>query len=159
MKIRKAKSEDINELVRIINLAYRVEDFFIDGDRTDEIDVKNRLQKPDALFLVIEKESNNGLAGAVYVEIKNKHGYFGLLSIDPEYQKRGLAKKLISEVEEYCLKAGCTDVDIDVVNLRVELPGFYEHLGYHLTGDTAEFKDTSKLKKEAHFLYMTKKLK
>ncbi|HVO72820.1 MAG TPA: GNAT family N-acetyltransferase [Ignavibacteriaceae bacterium] len=159
MVIRKATLEDISELVRVINLAYRVEDFFINGDRTNETDIRNRMQKPNAQFLIIEDEITNNLAGAVYIEIRNKRGYYGLLSIEPKYQKKGLAKRLINEVEEYCLKVGCSDIDIDVVNLREELPPFYEHLGYHFTGETSAFKDISKLKKEAHFLYMTKKLK
>ncbi|HUQ47725.1 MAG TPA: hypothetical protein VM053_05695 [Gemmatimonadaceae bacterium] len=49
---------DIPELVRIINLAYRVEDFFIDGDRTNEADVRSRLETPGACFIVVDSDKS-----------------------------------------------------------------------------------------------------
>ncbi len=54
MKTRYAMRTDIPELVRIINNAYRVEDFFVDGDRTNADDVTSRMEAPNACFMVID---------------------------------------------------------------------------------------------------------
>jgi GNAT superfamily N-acetyltransferase len=157
MRHRVATSDDAPALVHLINAAYRVEDFFIDGDRTSERDVRARLAAPGASFLVIDGPAAGQPAGAVYVEIRGTRGYFGLLSVDPGRQKQGLGRALVQAAEAHCRAAGCRDMDIDVVNLRRELPAFYSGLGYIATG-TAPFPDRAKLTQEAHLVVMTKPL-
>ena len=157
MNARVATPGDVAALVRLINAAYRVEDFFINGDRTNERDVRARLEAPGAAFLVIDAPAGAGLAGAVYVEIRGDRGYFGLLSVDPARQKQGLGRKLVEAVESHCRAAGCRVLDIDVVNLRQELPAFYAALGFVPAG-TAPFPDPAKLTRPAHLVMMTKPL-
>jgi hypothetical protein len=62
----------------------------------------------------------------------------------------------MAAAEQYCRAAGCRVVDIKIVNLRLELPGFYRSLGYVDAG-TATFVDP-KLTKPAYFMLMTKAL-
>jgi GNAT superfamily N-acetyltransferase len=157
VKPRLATQRDVAALARLINAAYRVEDFFINGDRTDERDVRARLEAPGAAFLVIDTPAGGGLAGAVYVEVREKRGYFGLLSVDPARQKQGLGRALVDAVEAHCRAAGCRVLDIDVVNLRHELPAFYSALGFVPAG-TAPFPDPAKLTRPAHLVMMTKPL-
>ena len=76
-------SGDAPALVRVINLAYRVEDFFVAGDRTDEADVRRRMAKPHAAFLVLDGPDSGELAAAVYAEVRGRRGYFGMLSSIP----------------------------------------------------------------------------
>lgn len=155
---RVATLADVPELVRVVNLAYRVEDFFINGDRTDAADVSRRLSKPDAAFLVVPGSDAGGtLAGAVYLEVRGERGYFGMLSVDPGYQKRGIGRILTDAVEAYCRARGCAWIDIDVVNLREELPAFYARLGF-TPGGTAPFHDPAKLTRDAHLVRMSKPL-
>src|SRR5512133_1976952 len=101
MNTRYATSKDIPELVRIINLAYRVEDFFIDGDRTNAADVKSRMETPGACFIVVDSDNSDQLAGAVFVDIHENRGHFAVLSVDPAFQGRGLARTLIDAVEKH----------------------------------------------------------
>ena len=61
---RAASVGDVPELVRVINLAYRVEDFFINGDRTNDSDVQRRMATPDAGFLVVDDTDPGRLAAA-----------------------------------------------------------------------------------------------
>lgn len=154
---RLAGAEDAAEIARVVNLAYRVEDFFIDGDRTSEADVLERLSRPGAGFLVIDGDAPGLLVAAVYVELRGDVGYFGLLSVDPAHQRRGIARRLVDATEAYCASHGCRAVDIDVVDLRTELPPFYHALGYRETG-TAGFKDAHKLKRPATMIVMRKTL-
>lgn len=152
---RLAEPPDAAEVARVVNLAYRVEDFFIHGDRTDPDDVLARIARPGAGFLVIDDEEPGSLAAAVYVELRGSVGYFGLLAVDPARQGRGYARRVVAGLEEHFARLGCGAVEIDVVNLRTELPAFYHALGYLPTG-TAPFKDTHKLKMPAEMILMRK---
>ena len=79
-------------------------------------------------FLVLDG-SDGAPVVAVYVTRNNGRGYFGMLSVDPRLQGQGLAKQVIAEVEDRCRRAGCHVMDIYVVDLRTELPGYYRKLG------------------------------
>lgn len=141
----------------MVNLAYRVEDFFIHGDRTSEAEVHAGMARPGGAFLVIDGEQPGTLVAAVQVELRGTTGYFGLLSVDPVEQRRGHARRLIAAVEDHCARHGCDTLDIDVVDLRTELPPFYAALGFVAT-DTAPFKDVHKLKRPAAMIVMRKAL-
>ena len=45
---------------------------------------------------------------------------------------------MIEGVEDYCLKQGCSMLDLLVISLRTDLPPFYRRLGYKEIG-TEEF--------------------
>ncbi len=157
MITRYAIDSDNLELVRIINQAYRVEDFFVNGNRTNPDDIRRRLALPDSCFVVVEDEQNRVLAGAVWVDLHGTRGHFGMLSVDPAYQGTGLGRLLIKAVEDHCRSAGCTDLDLEVVNLRLELPGYYEKFGFSPCG-TTEFTDVEKLTRDVHLILMSKPL-
>lgn len=154
---RPATADDVAAVVRLVNAAYRVEDFFIRGDRTSQEDVRARVAAPHGSFLIIEAPEAHTLAGAVYVEIRGDRGHFAMLAVEPERQGQGIARALVRAVEDHCLAAGCRCLDIDVVNLRSELPPFYEKLGFVFHG-TAPFPDPTKLRRAAHLILMTKPL-
>jgi len=152
--VREAGDDDVNEIVRVINLAYRVEDFFKRGDRTDARDVRRRMAEPESWFLVVDSPGG-GLAGAVAVDIHDGRGHFGMLSVDPAHQGKGIARLLIDAVEEKCKSKGCSQVDIEVVNLRDDLPPFYTRLGFTEQG-TTEFTPREELTREAHMVIWSK---
>jgi GNAT superfamily N-acetyltransferase len=154
---RYATQQDIPELVRIINSAYRVEDFFVDGDRTSRADIAKRMADPAVQFLVVDAPEGSGLAAAVLVDVHGNRGHFAMLSVDPPFQRRGLARLLLDAVEAHCREAGCDALDIEVVNLREELPTFYVAMGFS-PFDTAPFPDRTKLSRDAHLVLMTKPL-
>ena len=61
---------------------------------------------------------------------------------------------MIAAAEAYCRDAGCVALDINVVNLRTELPPFYKRLGYVETG-SAPFTDP-RATRPCHMIVMTK---
>lgn len=154
MKTRIADPGDARAVAALISLAYRVEDFFKIGDRTDEDDVRARMGK--GAFLVLE-DATHGLLGCVYVVVRGETGYFGMLSIDPSRQGQGLGSRLIRDAEDHCRQAGCREMELEVVNLRTELPPFYRRLGYIETA-TRPFPDHERAKLPCHFIVMTKSL-
>src|SRR5579872_1699615 len=121
MPIRRAGPEDLEELVRVINLAFQVEKFFIGGDRINAAGVHDFMAKGE--FLLAE-------GGCVYIEPRGPRCYLGLLSVDPAMQGTGLGRRLMLAAENRARELGCEAMDLRVVNLREELPAFYRHMGY-----------------------------
>jgi GNAT superfamily N-acetyltransferase len=158
---RTATDADVSEIARVINLAYCVEAEMFHGQRTSEPDVRERLARPNATFLVLEDDTADGrspaLVGAVYVEVGERRGYFGMLAVDPGRQGEGLGRVLVRAVEQYCAGVGCADLDLDVVDLRAELPGFYNALGFTRMG-SMPYPDPSQTKQPVHLIQMTKAL-
>ena len=160
MRPRRATPTDVAELVRVINLAYQVEVTMFHGERTSETEVLDRVGGPNAAFLVVDAPTASDerrLAAAVYVETRDERGYFGMLSVDPAHQGRGLGRALVRAAEVYCREAGCRVLDIDVVDLRLELPAFYMALGFRATGQTA-FPDPTRMKQPVQLIRMEKPL-
>jgi ribosomal protein S18 acetylase RimI-like enzyme len=154
LTLRSATPDDAPALARSISQAFEVERFFKVGDRTNRDEVASLMREGE--FLVLEDPPGTP-AGCVYVKRKGDRSYFGMLSIDPALQGRGLGRALVDEVESRARAAGCRYMDIQVVNLREELPPFYRRLGYVETG-TAPFPDDEHTTKPCHFILMTKTL-
>jgi predicted N-acetyltransferase YhbS len=152
--LRTAGPADAGAVTALINAAYQVERFFVDGDRTSEDEVRRHMAK--GTFLVAEQDDGAPI-GCVYTEQRGDRGYFGLLAVDPAQHGKGVGRTLIAAAEARFLRAGCRAVDISVVDLRTELPPFYRRLGYVETG-TAPFPDPDKATRPCHFILMSKPL-
>lgn len=148
MEIRRAGPDDAEFLARVINLAFQVEKFFIAGDRIDLAQVRNFLAKGE--FLLAER-------GCVYIEPRGERCYLGLLSVDPAAQRTGLGRRLLRAAEERARELGCAFMDLRVVNLREELPPFYAHMGYSVSG-TSEFLPDTPTLLPCHFIHMSRQL-
>ena len=153
LSVRTATVTDVPVLVSLVNAAFAVERAFVDRDRTDVDDIAAFLEK--GAFLIAD--GDDGAADAcIYVATRGERGYIGMLAVRPALQGRGLGHRMMSAAEQYCRAAGCRAIDIKIVNLRLELPGFYRSLGYVDAG-TSSFEDP-KLTRPAHFMLMTKQL-
>jgi len=152
--IRLAAVADAEKITNIINAAFHiVEGFFIDGPRIDQAEVEQLLDK--GAFLLAE--AGDKLNGCVYVELRGERSYLGLLSVDPTCQRGGLGSLLMSEAEKYCRERGSQFMDILIVNLRTDLPAFYQRRGYFENG-TAPFPADVVTKIPCHFINMSKAL-
>jgi predicted N-acetyltransferase YhbS len=152
--LRLAGPADTDALMRLINTAFIVEQQAIEGDRIDSEKLQALFKTGKFLIL----ESATQLAGCIYVEIKNRRGYLGLLAVQPERQKTGLGRALVEAAEDFLRKADCEAVDLRIVSARTELPPLYERLGYSAVG-TAPIPDSIPLKVPSHFIVMSKILR
>jgi GNAT superfamily N-acetyltransferase len=162
---RPATPDDVPALVRVINAAYVVEAWFVDGPRTSAGELRAMLARPGAAFLVVDDEESGAgpdappgaLAAAVYLEARGERAYLGMLSVDPRRQGRGYGRLLVEAAQAWARAAECRFVDISVVNLRRELAPFYAALGFAPYG-TAPFPQPARLLRDAHLVLMTKPL-
>ena len=149
--LRFATAPDASAIAALINAAFEVERFFVEGSRTNVDEILGYMRK--GTFLVAE--GGGRMTGCVYFETQGERGYFGLLAVDPREKGRGLGRALVAEVEDKLRRAGCQAVDIRVVDLRTELVPFYRRLGYEETG-TEPFPTPTK--RPCHFIRMSKPL-
>ena len=97
------------------------------------------------------------LAGCVCIELRKERGYFGMLSVDPARQGQGLRRALVAAAEARCQAAGCHGMEIEVVNVRTEMPPFYNRLGY-TPESTRAFPSDERVTQPCHFIVMAKPL-
>src|SRR5688572_27805637 len=117
ISVRTATAADAPALAALVNRAYAIEAFFVDGNRTEAGEIERMIER--GTFVVLEHRG--GLAAAVYVE----RGYFGMLSVLPELQGHGLGTRLVRIAEALCESTGCIHVTLRIINLREELGRWY----------------------------------
>jgi len=149
--LRVATAPDASAIAAVINAAFEVERFFVEGSRTNVDEILEYMRK--GMFLVAE--GGGGITGCVYVEPQGERGYFGLLAVEPREKGRGLGRLMVAAAEDDLRRAGCQVVDIRVVDLRTELVPFYRRLGYEETG-TEPFP--TQTRRPCHFIRMSKTL-
>ena len=148
ISVRSATASDASALAALVNRAYAIEAFFVDGDRTDTSEIERMMAR--GTFVVLEHAG--GLGAAVYVE----PGYFGMLSVLPQLQGHGLGTRLVRVAEAMCEATGCRDVNLRIINLREELGRWYRSLGYQEVGTTPY--EHRPVKQACHFVEMRKTL-
>lgn len=153
ISLRTATMSDADAIAALVNLAFLVEQFFIERDRTNAATVRSLMQ--DGKFLLAEDGCH--LLGCVYFEVRGERGYFGMLSIDPLRQRTGVGRQLVDTVEKYFRNEGCKFSDLKIVNVRAELHALYRRWGYVDTG-TGIYDDPTPTKVPVHFITMSKPL-
>ncbi len=152
--VRMASLKDAEQITALINRAFRpAEGFFIETDRINLESVQDHFQTGQFLLA----KSEDSVAACVYVEARDRRAYLGLLSVDPTCQQSGLGSLLMNAAEEHCRGLACRFVDIQVVNLREDLFGFYRKRGYVATG-ILPFPPDLETKLPVHFIEMSKRL-
>jgi ribosomal protein S18 acetylase RimI-like enzyme len=154
VNIRNATPDDAGAIARLVNQAYKVEAFFVAGDRTNVDDVSGLMRTGS--FLVVDGDVTSEIAACIYTSLSDGRAYFGMLAVDPAKQRQGLGRALIDECERRARAAGARAMDIKVVNLRTDLLRRYERLGYLVAG-TERYEHRPVLQ-PCHFIVMTKAL-
>ncbi len=151
--LRQAKPEDASSVARLINGAFQSERFFSDEDRTNPDEVRDLMKK--GIFLLAEEQEK--LIACVYLEPCGDRFYLGLLSVEASRQKSGLGSFLMRAAEDYARAQNARAMDLQIVNVRTELPSYYRRFGYVETGATP-FPPQKKTKMPCHLVIYSKNL-
>ncbi|MEZ4359985.1 MAG: GNAT family N-acetyltransferase [Kofleriaceae bacterium] len=151
--LRRAGAQDAAALARLINRAYEIERFFVEGVRTTAEEVAGLMT--GGLFFVLD--SDRGPVAAVYVKTEGVFAQLQMLSVSPELQGRGLGTRLVAVSEAYSQALGCRSMGLQIVNLRAELRPWYRSLGYCETQRIPYVVDRA-IKRPCHFIKMAKPL-
>lgn len=151
--LSQATAEDAESVSRLINDAFRSERFFSDEDRTNPEEVRDLMKK--GIFLLAEEGGD--MVACVYLEPRGDRVYLGLLSVEPSRQKSGLGSFLMNTSEDYARSQGAHAMDLQIVNVRTELPSYYGRFGYVETG-AIPFPPQKKTKMPCHLVIYSKNL-
>ena len=139
-----AKPEQALKISALVNSAYRgdsskvgwtTEADLLDGQRTDEESIKSIILAADNYIeLAIDSETSE-ILGLVHLKHETHETlYFGMLTVIPEAQSRGLGKQLLQHIENHSRARGFKNIRISVIHLRAELIAYYERRGFKPTG-------------------------
>lgn len=149
MKITKATIEDVKELNKLVNSAYRGEDSkkgwtteadVLDGIRIDEQALALLLAQPAVSILKLS-DGSGAILGTVCLEVKTHELYLGLFAVSPLAQGNGIGKLLLMAAEQHALENHCTKIVISVISTRGELIAWYSRHGYVATGSAVAFEE------------------
>ena len=148
INFRKAILSDAHAITTLVNSAYRgnssragwtTEADLLGGQRTDPEKIAEMINDPKAqIELAWEKDE---LLGCVYIKKEERYLYFGMLTVKPTLQTKGIGKLLLSHLEDLAKAWGYNKIKMTVISQRQELISFYERRGYHFTGESEPFPE------------------
>jgi len=169
LNITPLEIENIPELTRLINSAYRGESSkkgwtteadLLGGLRTNETSLLELFQKPGATVL-IAKDEQGQLAGCVYLQQQTNQLYLGMLTVAPDIQAKGIGAQLLLAAENYAFELNCDSIIMTVIDVRHELIEWYKRKGYQSTGETKPFPTDPEFgipKQPLQFIVLEKKM-
>lgn len=145
--LKAASFTDAEKITRLVNSVYRGENSrkgwtteadFLEGIRITKEKVEEITQrKNDVIILgIIDDE----IIACVHLQNAGSYSYLGMLSVDVNYQAKGVGKILINECERYTKQEWHLDeIKMKVIGRRKELIDYYLRRGYYLTGEREDF--------------------
>lgn len=148
LTFRFADASDAPGIVALVDSAYRgepsragwtTEADLLDGQRTDNEAVGAIVRGENGVLLVAEDEGR--LIGCCQLEQRTGGvAYFGMFSIRPEQQGRGLGRLVLAHAEQVARDDwGARTMVMTVLMQRGDLIAWYERRGYRRTGETSPF--------------------
>jgi len=142
LAFRAATTADIPALVALVTSSYRgdtsrqgwtTEADILDGNRIDADVLRHDIERP--LSRVLIAEYGGEMLACAHVAVDDGFGYFGMFSVNPTMQGRGLGNRVLAEAEriardEFRVPA----MRMTVIDVREELMAWYERRGYRRTG-------------------------
>jgi GNAT superfamily N-acetyltransferase len=145
---RDAGLEDVDSVVALVESAYRgdasrrgwtTEADLLEGQRTDAEAVRALVLKEGSRLVLAEHDGE--LLACAHLDRHDADAcYFGMFSVRPELQGRGVGHALLGECERLArVDWRCRVLDMTVIRQREELIVWYERRGYRRTGATKPF--------------------
>ena len=130
LQLRLARQDEAAAILAVVHRAFAQYDRTLvpqSGAARETVEtVTARLARENCVMALREER----LVGCLFYEHLGDHLYFGRLAVLPEERGRGVARRLVGEVEAVALAAGIATVALDV---RIALPGnaaLFAALGY-----------------------------
>ena len=123
MKIRPFKQPDQASLIALWHAAG-----VATPQNDSSKDIQRKLAVDPELLLIAELEGQ--LVGSVMGGYEGHRGWVNYLAVLPDFQRRGIASRLMEEIEVALLKRGCPKINLQVRSSNQSALGFYSALGY-----------------------------
>ena len=84
--------------------------------------------------MVLTARSDRCIAGFAIMRYAEEAAHLNLLAVDPEYRRRGIARRLVTWLEETALIAGTFVIGLELRARNEAAQDFYRALGYREVG-------------------------
>jgi ribosomal protein S18 acetylase RimI-like enzyme len=180
LNVRNASLADLEQLVSLINGAYRgesgrrgwtTEAELISGQRVDREMIADLLKLPNSYVIVVEDSSRleASLVGCIHLQSETLEtgvvrGRFGMLTVSVERQNEGVGDRLLEVAEAFARERfTATEMSMYVISIRDTLIAWYTRRGYRNTGERAPFpygdlRFGQPLREDLEFIVMSKRL-
>jgi ribosomal protein S18 acetylase RimI-like enzyme len=91
-------------------------------------DIRRKLGVRPEWFLV--GVLNGKVVASLMAGYEGHRGWLNYLAVDPEHQRHGLARAIITEAERRLRAAGCPKINLQIRASNHGVIEFYRHLGY-----------------------------
>ncbi len=165
-----ATTEDIPQIVQLLNSAYRGEgskkgwtteaDLIAGEQRTDIATVKEVMNQPGSIILKYTNEEGE-IIGTVNLQQHERGLYLGMFAVSPVLQGGGIGKQLLKAADEYAKEVSVATIYMSVVSVRKELIDWYKRHGYAETGERKPFVEdevTGKHLQKLEFITLEKNI-
>ena len=97
--------------------------------------IKNSFNKSfaDKIFYIKEVEN---VQGFVTLKINNEKAQIGLIAVSPNYQGKGIGKKLLLKTEDYCFENDVKILQIPTQEENIGACNFYSKMNYKISEKT-----------------------
>jgi ribosomal protein S18 acetylase RimI-like enzyme len=149
MNITTATPNDVSQLTKLINVAYRgdgshqgwtSEEDILGGIRIDEPTLSHLLTQENIKVLKCTDQADD-ILGTVCLELKSSELYLGMFAVSPAAQGLGIGKALMAAAVQFALANHCKQITITVISTRTALIQWYERQNYRPTGKFIKFDD------------------
>ncbi|MGY0288382.1 MAG: ribosomal protein S18-alanine N-acetyltransferase [Candidatus Methanodesulfokora washburnensis] len=122
MNFRRARLEDLDEIMRIEELCFKP------SERFSRETYESLLSRKEVAFIVAEIDGR--IVGFVAAEARGLKGYVYTINVHPEYQGKGIGKALMKEMETRMRDVGVRIMELEVRVDNKKAVKMYESLGY-----------------------------
>ena len=139
MKIRKYKSSDYNNLLKLLETVY--------GSQIDQDTLEKHYVNSNHDILVSVEDGSDVLTGCTFIEIKEDYVrpekiiYVTYVAVDEKFRHHGIGKMLIDKVEQICHENNCSAIELTSANFRTGAHTFYDRLGFTKKKTTVFIKE------------------
>lgn len=89
--------------------------------------------------VVLTARSDRSIAGFAIMSYAEEAAHLNLLAVDPEHRRRGIARRLVTWLEETALTAGTFIIGLELRAQNAAARDFYRVLGYREVGRVAGY--------------------
>lgn len=95
-----------------------------------EKDILRKLKTDPELFLI--GEVGGKIVATAMGGYEGHRGWVNYLGVDPQYQRQGLAREIMKEIERLLKERGCPKINLQIRNNNLNAIEFYRRIGYNV---------------------------
>tara|TARA_B110001454_G_scaffold106457_1_gene100209 strand:- start:48881 stop:49408 length:528 start_codon:yes stop_codon:yes gene_type:complete len=148
LKFSFAQTSESKTIADLVNSAYRgdsskagwtTEAHLLDGQRTDANEIKEKIEEKNT-FILTARENGEIIGSCELVsDPAASELYFGMFTIKPTSQNKGLGKEFLKHVEQLAEEWKLKTIKMTVITLRRELIEYYVRRGFRVTNEFIPF--------------------